>query len=90
MTGWSTAGAGLTVIAKVVTPPEQPFTVAETLIVVVKGVKPAFVEVNAGIIPVPEIPNPTSLLLVQLNVGLPPVAEVENKKPAWLAPEQSV
>ena len=62
-----------------VTVPVHPFMAAVTLTVAVIGVNPALVAVNEGIIPLPEVPNPTSVPLVQLKVGLPPVAEVEKR-----------
>ena len=80
----------MTVTVKVVTPPLQPLIVAVALMIVVNGTRPALVVTNGGIIPLPEVPNPISLLLVQLNIGLPPDVEVENRIPAWLAPVQIV
>ena len=80
----------MTVTAKVVALPVHPLMVAVTLTVVVIGDDPALLAVNDGIVPVPEIPKPISLLLVQLNVGVPPVAEVVKTKPELLEPAQDV
>ena len=77
-------------MVNVVIPPVHPLIVAVVLTVAVNGTRPALVATNAGIIPLPEVPNPISLLLVQLNIGLPPDVEVENRIPAWLAPVQIV
>lgn len=83
-------GSGLTVTVKEVVPPVHPFIVAVMPTMATNGTEPPLVPVKAGIIPLPEVPNPTSLLLVQLKVGLPPVAEVEKVKPAWFVPGQRV
>lgn len=80
----------MTITVKVVAPPVHPFMIEVTLTVAFNGFELPLVAMKAGIIPLPDVPNPTSILLVQLKVGLPPVAEVEKVKPAWLAPEQRV
>jgi hypothetical protein len=54
-------GNGLIVILKVVAGPVHPLAVAVTLTIAVPG----FVEVNGGILPVPLVPKPTFIVLVQ-------------------------
>ena len=88
--GRSSVGSGLTVAAKVVLLPVHPSMMAVTLTVVVNGDDPPLMAVNTGIFPVPDVPKPISLLLVQLKIGVPPVVEVEKLMPELFDPAQKV
>lgn len=73
-TAWSagsvTVGSGLTVMVKVCGVPGQPDIVGVTVIVATTGVVPAFVAVNAAILPVPLAAKPMlGVLFVQLKVA---------------------
>jgi len=63
----ATVGEGLTVIAKLVDDPVQPFTEGVIVIVAVTGVVPLLVAVNELISPVPLAPRP---MLVAVFVQL--------------------
>jgi hypothetical protein len=63
-----TVATGLTVTVNVVGVPTQPFAVGVTVTVAITGVVPALAAVYAVMFPLPLVPNPTSLVLVQLNV----------------------
>ena len=62
-----TLGFGLTVIVKVLDKPEQVFATGVTVIVVIKGVFPVFMAVNAGIEFVPEAGIPTITVTPEAN-----------------------
>ena len=62
-----TVGVGLTMIVKVVGVPGQPFATGVTVMVAVTALAPAFVAVNAAILPVPLAAKPMlGVLFVQL------------------------
>lgn len=89
LTGCINVGFGLTVRLKVFTGPVHPFKVEFTITLVEMGVKPALTGINAGRLPLPEVPKPISWVLLQLKAGIPPLAVVENIMLAWFAPLQS-
>ena len=84
-----TLGFGLTVIVKVLDKPEQVFATGVTVIVVIKGVFPVLMAVNAGIEFVPEAGIP---ILVLLAVQLYVVPETEPVKSIWtlVSPAQRI
>ena len=68
-----TVAVGLTVMVKVVGVPIQPLMVAVTVIIAVTGLLPEFVVIYDSIFPIPLVPKPTLVELVQLNVTVPGV-----------------
>ena len=72
-----TVGVGFTVMVKVTGVPGQPLTTGVTVTVEDIGAVPALVAVNGAILPVPDAPRPTAVLLLVQLYTVPATAPVK-------------